>query len=160
MTLQCRSCRDVVNNVQIKPGFEGTMLPRKCNVQVQGSVPCPLDPYFIIPDKCSCVDFQTLKLQEAPDMVPIGEMPRHLQLYIDRYLCDRVVPGNRVTVLGVYSIRNSSSQQASSRQRQGSKGSGVGIRAPYIRVIGVEVEQGGPGRSVRFECTPEDEEKN
>ena len=29
-----RSCRDVVNNVQIKPGFEGTMLPRKCNVQV------------------------------------------------------------------------------------------------------------------------------
>jgi len=159
MTLQCRSCRDVVNNVQVKPGFEGTQLPRKCNVQVQGSVPCPMDPYFIIPDRCSCVDFQTLKLQEAPDMVPIGEMPRHLQLYIDRYLCDRVVPGNRVTVLGVYSIRNSGYQQTSARSRKGQKGSGVGIRAPYIRVIGVDVEQGGPGRSVRFECSPEDEEK-
>lgn len=45
---------------------------------------CPLDPYFIMPDKCKCVDFQTLKLQELPDAVPHGEMPRHMQLYCDR----------------------------------------------------------------------------
>lgn len=46
---------------------------------------CPVDPYFIIPDKCVCVDFQTLRLQESPDAVPHGEMPRHMQLYCDRY---------------------------------------------------------------------------
>ena len=46
-----------------------------------------------------------LKLQEAPDAVPNGELPRHLQLYCDRYLTEKVVPGNRVTVMGVYSIR-------------------------------------------------------
>ena len=34
-----------------------------------------------------------------------GEMPRHMQLFVDRFLCDRVVPGNRVTVLGIYSIK-------------------------------------------------------
>jgi len=47
-------------------------------------VKCPIDPYFIIPDRCICVDFQTLRLQESPDAVPHGEMPRHLQLYCDR----------------------------------------------------------------------------
>lgn len=46
-----------------------------------------------------------LKLQESPESVPNGEMPRHISLYCDRYLCDRAVPGNRVTVIGVYSIK-------------------------------------------------------
>ncbi len=54
-----------------------------------GRVKCPVDPYFIIPDKCACVDFQTLRLQEAPDAVPHGEMPRHMQLYCDRYKLSR-----------------------------------------------------------------------
>ena len=38
-------------------------------------------------------------------MVPNGELPRHLQLYCDRYLTEKVVPGNRVTVVGIYSIK-------------------------------------------------------
>ena len=45
---------------------------------------CPIDPYFIMPDKCRCVDFQILKLLEAPEDVPNGEMPRHMTLYCDR----------------------------------------------------------------------------
>jgi len=64
-----------------------------------------LDPYFILPDKCACVDFQTLKLQELPDGLPQGEMPRHLQLYVDRQLCDKVVPGNRVVIHGIFCIK-------------------------------------------------------
>lgn len=57
-----------------------------------GRPKCPLDPYFIMPDKCKCVDFQVLKLQESPDAVPHGEMPRHLQLYCDRYQCSLLPP--------------------------------------------------------------------
>lgn len=72
---------------------------------VGGGKSCPLDPYFILPDKCQCVDFQTLKLQELPDGLPQGEMPRHLQLYLDRQLCDRMVPGNGVVVMGIFSIK-------------------------------------------------------
>lgn len=49
-----------------------------------GRPKCPLDPYYIMPDKCKCVDFQILKLQELNDSIPQGEMPRHLQLYSDR----------------------------------------------------------------------------
>jgi len=58
-----------------------------------------------MPDKCKCVDFQVLKMQESPDSVPSGEMPRHMQLYCDRFLCEKAVPGNRVTVIGIYSIK-------------------------------------------------------
>jgi len=105
ITLQCRSCRSVVPNVPVKPGMEGYILPRKCSTEQAGRPQCPLDPYFIIPDKCRCVDSQILKLQELSDSTPQGEMPRHVQLYCDRYLCERVVPGNRVMVVGVYSIK-------------------------------------------------------
>ena len=104
-------------------------MPRKCNVSAAGRPACPLDPYFIMPDKVKCVDFQILKLQEAPDSVPHGEMPRHLQLFADRFLVDRVVPGNRVTVLGIYSIKKANMDKA----KKSDKGS-AGVRAPYLRV--------------------------
>lgn len=105
ITLQCRSCRNVVPHLPVKPGLDGYILPRKCSTEQAGRPQCPLDPYFIIPDKCKCVDSQILKLQELSDSTPQGEMPRHVQLYCDRYLCERVVPGNRVMVIGVYSIK-------------------------------------------------------
>lgn len=90
-----------------------------------------------MPDKCYCVDFQVLKLQELPDHIPQGEMPRHLQLYCDRYLCDRVVPGNRVLILGIYSIKKVSKAGGKSAGREKAL---VGVRAPYIRVLGISVD--------------------
>jgi len=78
-----------------------------CCSDQAGRPKCPVDPFFIVPEKCQCIDYQLLKLQEAPEAVPNGELPRHIQLYCDRYLCDRVVPGNRVTVVGIYSIKKS-----------------------------------------------------
>ena len=87
---------------------------------------------------CYVVKFllQILKLQESPDSVPHGEMPRHMQLYVDRSLVDRVVPGNRVTVLGIYSIKKSF---AAKKAGASGKSDNVGVRAPYMRVIGIEV---------------------
>jgi hypothetical protein len=45
-----------------------------------------VDPYVVVPDKSTCVDQQILKIQEAPDNVPVGEMPRHAVLIADRYV--------------------------------------------------------------------------
>lgn len=64
-------------------------------------------------------------------------MPRHLQLYCDRYLCDRVVPGNRVLILGIYSIKKVSKAVGKSTGREKAL---VGVRAPYIRVLGISVD--------------------
>lgn len=45
---------------------------------------CPLDPYTIMHDRSRFVDQQSIKLQEAPDVVPVGELPRHMQLSAER----------------------------------------------------------------------------
>lgn len=153
--LQCRGCRGVLNNIPLPPGLQGYALPRKCNSENAGRVKCPVDPYFIIPDRCVCVDFQTLRLQESPDAVPHGEMPRHLQLYCDRYLCDRVVPGNRVTIMGIYSIK----KMAAAKTKGKEKSAGVGIRASYLRVVGIQVDTEGAGRGASGSVSPQEEEE-
>ncbi|KAF6017826.1 MCM5 [Bugula neritina] len=153
--LQCRGCRTTLNNIPIRPGLEGYALPRKCNTEQAGRPACPLDPYFIVPDKCRCVDFQVLKLQESPDSVPNGELPRHLTLYVDRELCDKTVPGNKVTVTGIYAIKKAAKSKS---ERNGPKVN-VGIRQPYLRVVGLDVDEEGTGRNVMSQFTPDEEEE-
>ncbi|XP_033627243.1 DNA replication licensing factor mcm5-like [Asterias rubens] len=155
ITIQCRGCRNYVPNLSVKPGLEGYTMPRKCNTDQAGRPSCPLDPYFIVPDKCRCVDYQTLKLQECPEDVPNGELPRHMQIYCDRYLCERVVPGNRVTIIGVYAIK----KMAPLGKRSRSDKVAVGIRNPYIRVVGFEIDTEGPGRSSGVPITQSEEEE-
>lgn len=73
------------------------------------------------------------------------------------HLTDTVAPGNRVTLVGVYSIRKT---MASKKEKAGQKGGLVGIRAPYLRVLGIHIETAGPGRSAaNAAITPEEEEE-
>lgn len=147
LSLRCRSCQHTKSNIAIKPGLEGYVLPRKCEAESSASRdPCPMDPYQLVPELCQCRDFQNIKLQESPDSIPTAEMPRHVGLYMERELVDRVVPGNRITITGVYQIRRQQVQGPKSRKDKKANG-GVGIRASYIRVLGVEVESAGAGRS-------------
>lgn len=153
ISIQCRSCKTTIPEISIKPGLEGYQLPRKCMTEQAGRPACPLDPFFILPDNCKCVDFQSLKLQESPDSVPHGEMPRHLQLYVDRSLVERAVPGNRVTVMGVYSIRKMA------KMGRGAEKGAVGVKMPYLRVVGLQVETEGSGRAAgHLTFTQEEEE--
>uniref|UniRef100_A0A915PJE3 DNA replication licensing factor MCM5 n=1 Tax=Setaria digitata TaxID=48799 RepID=A0A915PJE3_9BILA len=141
ISIQCRTCRHTVTNLDLKPGLDGFTLPRTCGANQTAQLQrCPVDPYHIIPDKCHCIDFQTLKLQENPEDVPHGEMPRHMQLYCDRHLTDRVAPGNRVMIVGIYSIKRMFQKQKTTDRTLS------GIRAPYIRVLGIHVQTSGPGR--------------
>ena len=73
-------------------------------------------------------------------------MPRHLQLHCDRYLCERMMPGNRVLVLGIYSIK----KVAKTGGRTGGKKKLVGLRVPYFQVVGISVdgENTGSGKLV------------
>ena len=71
--------------------------------------------------------------------VPNGELPRHIQLYLDRYLCDKIVPGNRVTVTGIYSIKKSATKKGSLKDKLN-----IGIRQPYLRVVGIQIETDAP----------------
>ncbi|OCL14994.1 DNA replication licensing factor mcm5 [Glonium stellatum] len=130
--IKCRNCGQE-ENIPVTGGFSGVSLPRTCSrIRAQGesAEKCPLDPYFVIHEKCQFIDQQILKLQEAPDQVPVGELPRHILISADRYLANRVVPGTRCTITGVFSIY----QSKGSKQAQKSA---VAIRNPYLRAVGI-----------------------
>ena len=129
--IQCRNCSHNTN-ISVVGGFAGLQLPRTCGrvrEANEDSDRCPLDPYFVVHEKCQFIDQQVLKLQEAPDQVPVGELPRHILISADRYLTNRVVPGSRCTVMGVFSIYQSKSKGG---------GGAVAIRNPYLRAVGIQ----------------------
>jgi len=107
--LQCRSClspKIIYPSSGLGGVGSGTDrgLPRVCEATREGQEKsCPIDPYLIIHSRSTFADQQTLKLQEAPDMVPVGEMPRHMLLSVDRNLTGKVVPGTRVVATGIFS---------------------------------------------------------
>jgi len=136
-TLQCRSCR-AYHHMPV-PANQSVVPPLKCQSSSQsGAARCQPNPYQIIPAMCTYVDQQFIKLQEMPEDVPTGELPRHVTLHLDRFLCERVQPGNRVLVVGIQTIAqgkvNSDGRKA------------AGIRRPFIRGLGISTYQadGGP----------------
>ena len=56
-------------------------------------------------------------------------MPRTIQLTSDRYLTDKVTPGNRVKIVGIFSIPS-----------QGNKDNKdfKSVQRSYIRVLGIQ----------------------
>nr|KYP46283.1 DNA replication licensing factor mcm5-A [Cajanus cajan] len=131
VTLVCKNCKKG-KQVPCRPGLGGAIVPRSCDhVPQPGEEPCPLDPWLVVPDKSKYVDQQTLKLQENPEDVPTGELPRNLLLSVDRQLVQTVVPGSRLTIMGIYSVYQASNSSASHK-------GAVAVRQPYIRVVGIE----------------------
>ncbi|GBE78397.1 DNA replication licensing factor mcm5 [Sparassis crispa] len=160
--LQCRACRST-KIIFPASGLGGIGsgsdrgLPRVCDApEIENQKKdCPLDPYLIIHSKSTFSDHQILKLQEAPDMVPVGELPRHMLLSADRYLTGQVVPGSRVIATGIYSTYNSAKNKSAGT---------AALRNPYLRLVHLEVSSpsaGGSGGSNPFglQFTPEEEEE-
>jgi DNA replication licensing factor MCM5 len=140
--IMCRSCRST-KILPVNAGFSGIQLPRKCESGNEEALQkkCPLDPFIIVHDKSHFVDQQTLKLQETPGSVPVGELPRHMLLSADRYISNMVLPGSRVKITGILSIFNHNSNK---------KGTGaVAIQSPYLRVVGMEIDTDGNDRGQR-----------
>ena len=110
-----------------------------------GGGKCPQNPFSIVPDKCTFVDTQQLKLQEAPETVPTGEMPRTVLVHVDRVYADRIAPGTRVRFLAIASMSAAA------------RGAAAGVRVPYLRAVGVVSDEEGGGRNAITTFTPEEE---
>ncbi|RDW95207.1 putative cell division control protein nda4 [Coleophoma crateriformis] len=144
--IQCRNCHST-KLLPVAGGFSGVSLPRICDApRVPGDTAdrCPMDPYFVVHEDCKFVDQQIIKLQEAPDQVPVGELPRHVLISTDRYLTNRVVPGSRCMITGIFSIYQNKQSKGSSTT------SAVAIRTPYLRAVGIhsDVDHTAKGNAV------------
>lgn len=144
-TSVCIVCRNCKTERQVAmPLSGGFSMPRVCpgpqgetDVRQQR---CPMDPFSVVASRCRCVDQQTLKVQEAPEAVPVGELPRQVLVVVDRTLVNKISPGTRIIVNGVYSIFGTN--VASSTRKNGVGSSAAAVRTPYIRLLGYEIVDG------------------
>ncbi|MBA0806958.1 hypothetical protein Gohar_022798 [Gossypium harknessii] len=141
--LICKNCNSS-RTVPCRPGLGGAIVPRSCDhVPQPGEEPCPIDPWIVVPERSKYVDQQTLKLQENPEDVPTGELPRNMLLSVDRHLVQTIVPGTRLTIMGIYYHKGA-----------------VTVRQPYIRIVGMEeineASSRGPATSTQEEASNQD----
>jgi DNA replication licensing factor MCM5 len=108
---------------------------------------CGRFPYTVDPDQSRFVDQQTVKLQEAPETVPVGELPRSVVTVVDRALVDRAPPGTRVSLLCIPTLMPGGG---------GRNGRDSTAQAVYLRVVGMIQENDAHGPAVRY--TPAEEE--
>ena len=85
-----------------------------------------MDPYIIISEECMYMNHQTMKIQESPESVATGEIPRTYIMTCDRNLVDKAVPGNRIKIVGVFNVFTS--------MRKGTKATSVGslVKTSYL----------------------------
>ena len=121
----CTNCQTVITQESKYGGFSGIMIPRSCPNQnnEQNPKPCPLDPFTILPTKSTFIDIQRLKLQELPEDITTGEMPKQVWLYCSKYLVNKVSPGSRVIITGVFKLFENKQKNKESRD--------VSVRKPY-----------------------------
>lgn len=84
--------------------------------------------FVLLKDLSEFINYQSIVIQESPeDLIP-GDVPRSIKLIIQKKLVDTIHPGERVKITGIYKIEPIESNR-------GMKSS---LCTTYIRVIGIE----------------------
>jgi DNA replication licensing factor MCM5 len=106
MKIQCKTCKHI-KSIPLNPG-EKPIVPRRCTSGPTNK-PCEMDSFVILPTG-DVIDEQRLKIQENPEDIPTGEIPRTTALVSNRYNVDKCVPGDRVRVTGIMMVQDSKAQ--------------------------------------------------
>lgn len=87
--------------------------------------------FKLIEEKSEFVDWQKAVIQERPEEIPPGQIPRQLEIVFEDDLVDSARPGDRVKVVGILEIKKDS------LIRRGSKS----VFDFYLRVNSIEISQ-------------------
>jgi replicative DNA helicase Mcm len=61
--------------------------------------------FKLITDKCKLKDWQKIVIQERPEELPPGQLPRQLEAILEDDLVDQIRPGDRVKIYGVLELK-------------------------------------------------------
>ena len=153
VVLECKSCGHQKHLI-LEHGISGIIAPSKCENSNSNRNPgtdrCAYSPYKINDLNSKFIDYQVLKIQENGKDIPTGEIPRTYKIIAERYLCDRLIPGNKVSLTGVYTIKEQNFARKSAKL--------AGLKVPYIYLLGFENLTGG-GRDFNPNYTNEEKER-
>lgn len=134
---QCPRCGE-----KIKMEQTGTVLtmPPQCT-----NPDCARKGFFrLIPEESTFVDWQMIQLQERPEELPPGQLPRSIECTLQGDIVDITRPGDRVYVVGILQAK----QEFTSKGFRLATFS-TGIEANYIEISEKGAEE--------IQITPEDE---
>ncbi len=61
--------------------------------------------FRLLPEKSELIDWQKIVLQERPEEVPPGQLPRSIEVVLHDDLVDVARPGDRVTIVGIVRVQ-------------------------------------------------------
>ncbi|MEM1847709.1 MAG: minichromosome maintenance protein MCM [Thermofilaceae archaeon] len=137
---RCRECGEEVTIVQIGEKLEKPVQCPSCAAsgQKRGS-------FELVLEKCKFIDWQRFVLQERPEELPSGQLPRSIEVVASHDLVDVVRPGDRAIVTGILAVA----------PERGLKGQPP-IFQMYLEANNVEVAS---KEDLDVEITPEDEKR-
>ena len=133
LVVECSKCKHT-KRIPVEYGMCHVKIPAVCEKK-DGNKDCPMAPYRVVPEKSSYIDYQTLKIQESSDSMPVGEIPRCYTICAERSLCDQMTPGSKVSLTGVYTINE--------KKTVGRNGDLATIKVPYLYMLGFESDEQG-----------------
>lgn len=147
LVVRCNRCMDTQTVASVDGPYGSVPLPPRC----QGIEPkeCGPFPYSIVADESIFSDRQKLKLQEAPEKVPTGEMPRSVMVAVEKGLVDKAPPGTRVALFCVPTLFGGGGPTS------GGRGGQSAVQKVYLRCVGMSKDHPS-GENARF--TPAEEE--
>ncbi len=105
---QCLNC----NEIMIKAQEEGRYNPpHHCENPGCGRA----GPFKLLIEESKFIDWQKVTIQERPEDLPPGQMPRSVTVMLTNDLVDTVRPGDRVSVVGVLRSAPDFSQKSSGK---------------------------------------------
>jgi replicative DNA helicase Mcm len=136
---QCRQCQEII----YVPQANQFIAPSLCTNDACRSK----GPFELIPERSKFVDWQKIRLQEKPEELPPGALPRALDCILQDDLVDITRPGDPCRVVGI--LR--STQDTTARTRRKAPTFSVFLATNYVEVSEREAD--------RVEITPKEEEQ-